>query len=65
MRCTVISNQYRQAQVFVCDSYGRSRLRFGISGLHGGGRVAFSSVRFAVLEPRELVETTVNCTIQS
>ena len=27
------------------DCYGRSRLRFGISELHGGGRLAFSSVR--------------------
>ena len=42
-----MKDQYSQARVFVCGSYGRSRRQFGISGLHGGGRVAFSSVRFA------------------
>ena len=65
MECSVMSDRSRQAQIFVCDSYGRSRLRFGISGLHGGGRDAFSSVRFADSGPRAPVETTVDCTIHS
>jgi hypothetical protein len=45
VRCFVIVERFRQAQVFVSDSYGRSRRQFGISGLHGGGRVASNSVR--------------------
>ena len=61
----MIGDQYRQAQVFVSDSYARSRLRFGISGLHDDGRDAFSSVRFADSGPRAPVKTTVDYTIHS